>query len=60
MTENAKIARLWSNFHHLPEDDKDLVVKIAEAVKQPEKSCLNERDREKTQDRDTHKEIKLS
>ncbi|GHV62987.1 hypothetical protein AGMMS49587_11530 [Spirochaetia bacterium] len=59
MTENAKIAKLWSGFHHLAEADKDLVVKIAEVVRQPEKSCLKG-DRKETQDKDFHKEIKLS
>ncbi|GHT65197.1 hypothetical protein FACS1894110_06480 [Spirochaetia bacterium] len=59
MTENAKIARLWSGFHRLAEADKELVVKIAETVKQPEKACPK-RDGREVQDRDFHKEIKLS
>ena len=32
MTENAKIARLWQGFHHLSENNKDLVLTVAEAV----------------------------
>ena len=32
MTENAKIARLWQGFHHLSENNKDLVLTFAEAV----------------------------
>jgi hypothetical protein len=39
MTEKAAIARLWSGFHHLSEDAKDLVLNIAEAV-QPHKRPL--------------------
>jgi hypothetical protein len=53
MTENAKIARLWSGFHHLAEDDKDLVVKVAEAVRQPEPSCLKGTGKE-PQGKDSH------
>ena len=30
--ENAGIARLWQGFHHLSENDKDLVLTLAEAV----------------------------
>ena len=32
MTENAGIARLWQGFHHLSENDKDLVLVLAEAA----------------------------
>ena len=32
MTENAGIARLWQGFHHLSENDKDLVLAVAETV----------------------------
>jgi hypothetical protein len=32
MTENAGIARLWQGFHHLSENDKDLVLTLAEAA----------------------------
>ena len=32
MMENVRIARLWQEFHHLSEDDKDLVLAIAETV----------------------------
>ena len=46
MTENAKIARLWSGFHRLGEADKDLVVTIAEVVRPPEKVCLKEAGKE--------------
>ncbi|GHV89102.1 hypothetical protein AGMMS50267_14620 [Spirochaetia bacterium] len=56
MTENAKIARLWSGFHHLAEADKDLVVKIAETVRQPEKACPK-RDGREVQGRGSHKEV---
>ncbi|GHU97582.1 hypothetical protein FACS189483_03970 [Spirochaetia bacterium] len=59
MIENAKIARLWSGFHRLAEVDKDLVVKIAETVTQPEKTCPK-RGGGEVQDRDSHKAIKLS
>ena len=37
MMENAKIARLWQGFHHLSEDDKDLVLTLTEAVKYSER-----------------------
>jgi len=32
MTENAGIARLWQGYHHLSEDNKDLVLALAETV----------------------------
>jgi len=32
MTENAKIARLWQEFHHLSEKNKDLVLVVTEAI----------------------------
>ena len=32
MMENARTARLWQAFHHLSEDDKDLVLTLTEAV----------------------------
>jgi hypothetical protein len=32
MTENAGIAKLWQGFHHLSENDKDLVLTLAEAA----------------------------
>jgi len=32
MTENAGIARLWQGFHHLSENDKDLVLAVADTV----------------------------
>jgi hypothetical protein len=53
MTENAKIARLWSGFHRLGEADKDLVVTIAEVVGPPEKVCLKGDGRE-VQESDSH------
>jgi len=33
MTENAGIAKLWQGFHHLTENDRDLVLAIAETVR---------------------------
>jgi hypothetical protein len=38
MTENAKIARLWSNFHRLSNGHKKLVLKITETIAKSEKS----------------------
>jgi hypothetical protein len=38
MTEDVSIARLWSGFHHLSEDDKNLVLAIVEAARQPGQS----------------------
>ncbi|GHV87061.1 hypothetical protein AGMMS50255_3570 [Spirochaetia bacterium] len=58
MTENAKIAKLWLGFHHLSEDDKELVVKIAEVVRPPEKFCLHRAAKE-LEDGDSCKEVKL-
>ncbi|GHU79937.1 hypothetical protein FACS189462_5700 [Spirochaetia bacterium] len=57
MTENAKIARLWSGFHRLAEADKELVVKVAEVVKQPGKAYLKG-DGKETQDRERVGHIK--
>ena len=34
MIENAGIAKLWQGFHHLSENDKDLVLTLAEAVQE--------------------------
>jgi len=32
MTENVEIARLWHKFHNLSEDNKDLILVIANAI----------------------------
>jgi hypothetical protein len=32
ITESAKIAKLWQGFHHLSENNKDLLLAVAEAV----------------------------
>ena len=32
MTEAAGIARLWQKFHHLSEDDKEMILTVTEAV----------------------------
>jgi hypothetical protein len=32
MSEGIQLARLWSKFHRLPEDDKDLVLKVSELM----------------------------
>jgi hypothetical protein len=37
MTEDAKIARLWSIFHRLSGDHKKLIIKITETIRKPEK-----------------------
>jgi hypothetical protein len=37
MTEDAKIARLWSIFHRLSGDHKKLIIKITEAIRKQEK-----------------------
>ena len=38
MTEGAGIARLWQEFHHLSEGDKDLVLTVADAVSRSEQN----------------------
>jgi hypothetical protein len=38
MTEDAKIARLWSIFHRLSSDHKKLIIKITEAITKQEKT----------------------
>jgi hypothetical protein len=38
MTEEAKIALLWSNFHRLSDEHKELIIQIAESIAKPEKS----------------------
>jgi hypothetical protein len=37
MTEKAKIARLWSGFHRLPADDRDLLLKVTAALPRRDK-----------------------
>jgi hypothetical protein len=60
MTENAKIARLWSGFHRLSEADKDLVLAVSEAAKRPEKSRPEEWAGKEPQEGIPHKKTKLS
>jgi hypothetical protein len=38
MTEDAKIARLWSIFHRLSSDHKKLIIKITETIRKQEKT----------------------
>ena len=37
MMENARTARLWQAFHHLSEDDKDLILMLTKAAGQSER-----------------------
>ena len=48
MMEDAKIARLWSNFHRLSDEHKRLILKVAEIIAHPGTSVLDEGSRKNT------------
>jgi hypothetical protein len=56
MTENAKIARLWSGFHHLPDGHKELILKISELIGRPEKVVSDKEPIKGSRNIDTGKE----
>jgi hypothetical protein len=41
MTEDAKIAKLWSGFHRLSEEHRDLILKISESIAHADKNSKN-------------------
>ena len=41
MMEDAKIAKLWSDFHRLSEDHKRLILKVTEIIVRQEKAGLD-------------------
>ena len=43
MTESAKIAKLWSNFHRLSEGYKEVVLETAEMMAWREKSPVGKK-----------------
>jgi hypothetical protein len=52
MTEEVKLARLWSGFHRLSVDDRTLVLKFAEAIPRSGKPDKREIPVEKPMGRD--------
>jgi hypothetical protein len=41
MMEDAKVARLWSDFHRLSEDHKRLILKVTEIIVRQEIAVLD-------------------
>ncbi|GHV83901.1 hypothetical protein AGMMS50212_12410 [Spirochaetia bacterium] len=41
MAEDTIAPKLWVNFHHLSEADKDLVLTVAELAAKTPKACVN-------------------
>jgi hypothetical protein len=40
MMEDAKIARLWSNFHRLSDEHRRMILKVTEIIAHPEVTGL--------------------
>jgi hypothetical protein len=55
MTQNAKIAKLWSLFHRLPEKEKDLVLKTSETMAEAEEHGASDKFAQKASVRESKK-----